>query len=72
MLFPEAGGKQVDLKGRVGVDPLQHINQVRIGINALQTTRGDQALDHADVGDGECVIRGARERLRELVETFPG
>ena len=49
MLFPEAGGKQVDLKGRVGIDPLEHINQVRIGIDTLQATRGDQALDHADV-----------------------
>ena len=24
------------------------------------------------VGDGECVLNDARERLRELVETFPG
>ena len=24
------------------------------------------------VGDGECVLHGAQERLRELVETFPG
>ena len=49
MLFPKAGGKQVDLKGGVGIDPLEHINQVRIGIDTLQATRGDQALDHADV-----------------------
>ena len=24
------------------------------------------------VGDGECVLHDARERLRELVDTFPG
>ena len=49
MLFPEAGGKQVDLEGRVGIDPLEHINQVGVVIDTLQATRGDQALDHADV-----------------------
>jgi len=48
VLFPEAWGKQVNLEGRVGIDPLEHINQVHIGIDTLQATRGDQALDHAD------------------------
>ena len=49
MLFPQAGGKQMDLEGWVGIDPLEHINQVRIGIDTVPATRGDQALDHADV-----------------------
>jgi glyoxylase-like metal-dependent hydrolase (beta-lactamase superfamily II) len=29
-------------------------------------------FDRLLVGDGECVLNDARERLRELVETFPG
>ncbi len=39
----------MDVEGRVGIDPLQHIDEVDIRINALQATGSNQALDDADI-----------------------
>ena len=34
-LFPQAGGEELDLKGGMGIDTLEDIDQVDIGIDAL-------------------------------------
>ena len=49
VLFPETGGEQVDLKGQMGVSPLEHIDEVDVGINVLQATGGEQTLDNTNV-----------------------
>ena len=47
VLFPQAGREEVDLKGGMGIDTLEHIHQIDIGIDALEPTRGEQTLDDA-------------------------
>jgi hypothetical protein len=42
--LPQARRKQMHLKGRMDVNPLQHIHEVDIGIDALQAARGQEAL----------------------------
>jgi len=49
VLLPQAGGKKVDVEGRMGIDTLEYIDEVDIGIDPLQAARGDQALDNADI-----------------------
>jgi hypothetical protein len=34
-LFPQAGGEELDLKGGMGIDALQHIHKIDIRIDAL-------------------------------------
>lgn len=46
--FPPARRGFGDALGRMGLDPLQHIDPVGVGIDALQAAGGDQALDDAD------------------------
>ena len=46
MLLPQARGEGMDVKGRVSIDALQHIDEVDIGIHALQPARRQQALDN--------------------------
>lgn len=41
--------------------------RLRESVCLLLTLEFDTLL----VGDGECVLRDAKERLKELVETFP-
>jgi hypothetical protein len=42
VLLPQAGRKEMDVKGGVDIDALEHIDQVQRGIDALQATRGEQ------------------------------
>ncbi len=49
VLLPQAGREQVYLKSGMGIDPLEHIHEVDIGIDALQAARGNQALHDADI-----------------------
>jgi hypothetical protein len=41
---PESGSEQGDVLGRVGIDSLEHIDQVGVGIDALDPTGGEQTL----------------------------
>jgi len=57
--------------GRLGLlreKVLDEPARLRESIRQLLSLEFDTLL----VGDGECVLDDARERLRELVETFPG
>jgi len=49
LIFPDAGRERFDFAGRMLVDPLQHIDQVGVRIDAVQPAGGQQALDDADV-----------------------
>jgi putative transposase len=42
--LPQAGGEQVDLEGRMGIDALQHVHQIDIRVEALQPTRAVERL----------------------------
>ena len=37
------------MSGGMEADPLQHVDQIGVGIDALQAAGGQQALDDADV-----------------------
>ena len=43
----------MDCKSRMGVNALEHVEQVDRGIDALQATRGDEALYDADVAGAD-------------------
>jgi hypothetical protein len=47
--LPEAGGEQMDLEGRMGINPLEHVHEIDLGIDTLQPTRGEQTLNDTDV-----------------------
>ncbi len=47
VLFPQAGREELHLKGGMGIDALEHIHQIDIGIDALQATGGEQTVDDA-------------------------
>ena len=49
VLFPQAGCEEMDVKGGMGIDPLEDIDQIDVGIDALEATRSQQALDDADM-----------------------
>ena len=49
VLFPQARREKVDLQGGMGIDALEHIDQIDIGIDALEATGGQQTLDDADM-----------------------
>ena len=49
VLLPQAGREELDLKRGMGIDALQHIDQVDVGIDALEATGGQQTVDDADV-----------------------
>ena len=51
MLLPEARGQEMDLKGGMGVDALEHIDQIAVGLDAVQATGRQQTLDNP--GNGE-------------------
>ena len=48
-LEPAARGEVVDLAGRDGVDPLQHIDQIGVAVDAMGTASGQQRLDDRDL-----------------------
>jgi hypothetical protein len=39
VLLPQARREELDLKGGMGIDALQHIHQIDVGIDAVQATR---------------------------------
>jgi len=39
VLLPQRGGEEMHVPGRMGIDALQDIDQIDIGIDALETTR---------------------------------
>lgn len=43
-LFPQAGREEVDVEGGMGIDTLEDVDEVDVGINALQATRREHAL----------------------------
>jgi hypothetical protein len=49
VLFPEARGEEMDVEGGRGVDALQHVHAVDIGIDALQAARREQTLHDAHI-----------------------
>lgn len=49
MLFPQARREQRNVPGWVCLDPLQHIDQVGVGIHTLDPTRRQQTLDDPNV-----------------------
>ena len=49
MLLPESRGELGDAAGGVQGDSLQNVDQVGVGIDAVQTTGDDEGLDDADV-----------------------
>lgn len=48
-LLPQPRGEFGRAFGRMLTDALQHIYQIRVGIDAVQLAGADQALDDADV-----------------------
>ena len=49
MLFPQTRSQLSDSTGGVKADPLQHIDQVGIGVDTMQAARDDQTLHDADM-----------------------
>ena len=49
MLFPQTRSQLSDSTGGVKADPLQHIDQVGIGVDTMQAARDDQTLHDANV-----------------------
>jgi len=41
VLLPQPGCEEMDVKGGMGIDALEHIDEVDIGIDALQAARGN-------------------------------
>ena len=46
--FPESRGEFLDLGSRVLGDPLEHIDQVGVGVDLVEAAGDDEALDDAD------------------------
>ncbi len=53
MGLPQPGGEQVDVGSGVLADALEHIDQVVVGIDAVQTAGNDEALNDADMFGAE-------------------
>ena len=49
MLLPQTRSQLSDSTGGVKADPLQHIDQVGIGVDTMQAARDDQTLYDADM-----------------------
>lgn len=49
VVLPQAGREELDLKGGVGIDPLEDIDEIDVGIEALYATGGQQTLNDADM-----------------------
>ena len=45
VVFPQARREKVDLQGRMGIDALQYIDEIDVGIDALEATRRQQTLN---------------------------
>ena len=51
--FPEPGGELGDARGGMLADALQDVDQVGVGIDAMESAGDDQALDDADLFGAE-------------------
>ena len=49
VLFPQPRRELGDAAGGMFADSLQHIDEISVGINAVQSAGDDQTLDDADV-----------------------
>ncbi len=49
VLLPEPRREEMNLTGGMGIDALEHIDEVDVGVNALQSARGNQALHDAHI-----------------------
>jgi len=49
VLLPQARGEEMDLEGGMGINTLEHVHEITIGIDALQPTRDEQTLNDTDV-----------------------
>jgi hypothetical protein len=49
VLFPQPRREEMDVKGGMGIDALEHIDEIDVGINALEAARSNQTLDDADI-----------------------
>lgn len=49
VFFPQPRREELDLQRRMRIDALQHIDQIAIGIDAVQATRGEHTVDDADL-----------------------
>lgn len=48
VVLPQARRDEIDVAGGMGVNPLQHLYEVDVGIDSLQTLRGEETLHDAD------------------------
>jgi hypothetical protein len=49
VLLPQVGGQKMDVEGGMGIDALEHADEIAIGIDALEAARREQALNDAHV-----------------------
>ena len=69
MLLPQTRRQLSNFARRMNAEPLQHIDQVGIGVDAMQAARDDQTLHDADVlgaelGPAEVPILAVTEVIR--------
>jgi hypothetical protein len=50
VLLPQPGGELRDIGGRVLADALEDVDEIVVGIDVVQATGGDQALDDPHIG----------------------
>ena len=53
MLLPQSRREFRDPGSRVLRDPLEHIDEIGVGIDVVEATGDDQALDDADISGTE-------------------
>ena len=74
MLLPQTRRELRNFGGGVLCHALKHIDEVGVGIDAVEATGDDQALDDADVAgafgkqprDGVAVLMGMTRRARSM------
>jgi hypothetical protein len=64
VLLPQAGREKVDLKGGMGIDALQHIDEVNIRIDLLEAARREETLHNPNVARFH--LRPAEEPIAAL------
>lgn len=69
MLLPQSGRKFGDAAGGLIGDALQNVDEIAIGIDAVQAAGDDQALDDADVFGAK--LGPAEEPGLAFREAFP-
>ena len=68
-IFPEPRRQRGDIAGRMALDTLQHVDEVSVRIDALQPTRGEEALEDPDVLRSD--LRPTEQPVLSLMESSP-